>query len=74
MSDQYAVSILIKHSLGRRCWLGRCWMGRCWTGRCAKLLWTLDLTMLNELCRYKQQSCADVFMANLQEQLGIASC
>ena len=64
MSGQYAVSILIKHSLGLRRWLGRC----------TKLLWTLDLTMLNQLCRYKQQSCADVFMANLQEQRGIMSC
>ncbi len=64
MSGQYAVSILIKHSLGLGCWLGRC----------IKLLRTLDLTMLNELCRYKQQSCADVFMANLQEQRGITSC
>lgn len=66
MSGQYAVSILIKHSVG----LGL----RCWLGRCTKLLWTLDLTMLNQLCRYKQQSCADVFMANLQEQRGITSC
>ena len=64
MLGQYAVSILIKHSLGLRCWLGRC----------TKLLGILDLITLNQLCRYKQQSCADVFVANLQKYCGIISC